>query len=161
VLFRSRGTDSIKDWALGNLVVPFSIPYKQAWKAARKYIEKNPSRNLILTGHSLGGGMALSASVHYGLPAIVFDPSPRIFDGLGDFHEPAMRVIIYQNGEILEKLRQIFQKAYDVVNPDDIYVCHYDFGENNEHRIDILAKFIATQGAPLNEKLRDILDNMN
>jgi len=156
-----RGTDSKKDWALSNLAVPFSIPYKQAWKAVRKYLEKNPSRNLILTGHSLGGGMALSASVHFGVPAIVFDPSPRIFDGLGDYHEPATRVIIYQNGEVLERLRELINKAYDVVKTEDIYVCHFDFEKANEHRIDILAKFLAIKGMERDIDLKKIIDKMS
>ncbi|WP_031436607.1 Mbeg1-like protein [Methylobacter tundripaludum] len=154
-----RGTDSKQDWITSNFAIPFSIPYKSAIKAVRQYVEKNGSRDLVVIGHSLGGGLALSASVHQGVPAITFDPSPRIFDGLGDHHEPALRVIIYQKAEILEKLREKWDtKAYDVVKSEDVYECNYNFGENNDHRIDILAENLAKQGVRSNPKLQPILD---
>lgn len=154
-----RGTDSKKDWFLSNIAVPFSIPYKSAIKAVRKYLEKNPSRNLTVVGHSLGGGLALGASVHQGVPAITFDPSPRIFDGLGDYHFPARRLIIFQHGEVLEKLRsKLIDKAYDVVDLGNVYEAKYDFGPDNAHRIDILAANLTKQGLTANVSLTPIVE---
>jgi len=153
-----RGTDSKQDWFLSNLAVPFSLPYKQANKAVRKYLRNNPNKNLVIVGHSLGGGMALGASVNYGVPAITFDPSPRIFDGLGDKHETAMRIVIYQKGEILNKVRKRWSKINEVVKKEDVYMCEYDFKGKSEHRIDILALEMAKHGSTANLKLKTILD---
>ena len=154
-----RGSDSKNDWILSNFAIPFSIPYKSAIKAVRQYLEKNAARDLTVVGHSLGGGLALSASVHQGVKAVTFDPSPRIFDGLGDYHAPASRIIIYQHAEVLARLREKFiSKAYDVVSPDDLYECNYDFGPENEHRIDILALELAKQGQAKNPELKQVLE---
>lgn len=155
-----RGTDSKKDWILANTAVPFSIPYKQAGRAVRRYLKNNASRNLVVVGHSLGGGMALSTSVRYGVPAITFNPSPRIFDGIGDHHETAMRVVIYQRGEILNAVRERWPKIKEVVNPEDIYECSYDFKGENPHKSDILAFEMALHGAAFNPKVKAILDAM-
>lgn len=155
-----RGTDSKQDWLTSNLAVPFSIPYKQAGKAVRRYLKNNASRNLVVVGHSLGGGMALSTSVRYGVPAITFDPSPRIFDGIGDHHEAAMRVVIYQKGEILNAVRERWSKIKEAVNPEDVYECTYDFKGENPHKSDILAFEMARHGYSINPKVRVILDAM-
>lgn len=155
-----RGTDSKQDWVLSNFAVPFSIPYKQAGRAVRKYLKNNSSRNLVVVGHSLGGGMALSTSVRYGVPAITFDPSPRIFDGIGDHHETALRVVIYQSGEVLEEARKRWLKIKEVVKPEDIYTCSYNFNGENAHKSDILAFEMARHGASSNPKVKAILDAM-
>ncbi len=156
-----RGTDSKQDWLFSNLAVPVSIPYKSALKAARNYIKDNPQRSLTVVGHSLGGGLALGVSVHYGVPAITFDPSPRIFDGLGDFHEPATRVIVFQQGEILERFRaKLIHKAYDVVLPEHLLRCDFDFDQANLHRIDRLAWKLADLGSGENGALRDVIDRV-
>lgn len=155
-----RGTDSKQDWFLSNLALPFSIPYKQAGRAVQKYLKNNASRNLIVVGHSLGGGMALSTSVRFGVPAITFDPSPRIFDGIGDHHETAMRIVIYQRGEILTAVRERWSKIKEIVNPEDIYECSYDFNGENAHKSDILAFEMARHGADSNAKVKAILDAM-
>lgn len=156
-----RGSDGKNDWLLANGAIPFSIPYKSAVKAVRTYLERNPPRDLTVIGHSLGGGLALSASVHHGVRAITFDPSPRIFDGLGDYHQPAARIIIYQHAEILASLREKFiKKAYDVVREEDIYECDYDFAGEDAHRIDILATEMAKHGLSSNAELGKVLSAM-
>ena len=152
-----RGTDSLKDWALSNLAVPFSIPYKQANKAVRIYLQMHPQKNLTLVGHSLGGGMALGASSRFGVPAITFDPSPRIFDGLGDYHENALRVVIYQNGEILEEVRNRWSKVAEVVKPENVYECRYDFDKANAHRIDVLSLRLAQDAATVNPEIARVI----
>jgi hypothetical protein len=109
----------------------------------------------------LGGGLALSVSVHHGVTAITFDPSPRIFDGLGDMHEPALRVCVYQDGEILEKVRSHWNKFSDVVAEENIYKCKYDFGGHSNHKSDILALRILEQAAPADPKLKLLLQSTN
>lgn len=99
-------------------------------------------------GHSLGGGLALIISVRFGIPAITFDSSPRVFDGLGDFHEPAPSVLIFQEGEILEWVRTVWRKNKEVFQKEDIYKVDYDFPKGiSKHRIDSLAPCTLRQGS--------------
>ena len=84
-----------------------------------------------MTGHSLGGGLALSVSVRRGAPAIVFDPSPRIFDGWGDKHLPAERLVVYEHGEILQIARAYTKKIFKIVKPEQhFYASQYRFAES-------------------------------
>jgi len=152
-----RGTDSLSDWVAANIVVPFSIPYKQAFKAVRTYLRNNANKNLAIVGHSLGGGMALGASARFGVPAYTFNTSPRIFDGIGDYHEEALRVVIYQEGDILTEVRKRWKKLHEVVKPEDTYVCTYDTKGENAHRIDLLARNILEHGATVDSRLKSIL----
>jgi Protein of unknown function (DUF2974) len=150
-----RGSDSKKDWIASNLAFPFSIPYKSARKAVRKYLQKFPERDLSLVGHSLGGGLALSASCHWGIPAFVFNPSPRIFDGLGDYHEPATRVCFYQKGEALEGVRKVWQEKFlSVVDSNNIYECAFNYG--GQHDSDLLAEGFRNLGKDINPALTDL-----
>ncbi|RLZ10387.1 DUF2974 domain-containing protein [Acinetobacter sp. 2JN-4] len=150
-----RGTDSKKDWIVSNFAFPFSIPYKSARKAVRKYLEKFPERNLSLVGHSLGGGLALGASCHYGIPAYVFNPSPRVFDGLGDYHEHATRICFYQKGDALNQIREIWSdKFLSVVKAEDMYESDFEYGA--KHDSDLLAEFFRILGAKQESKLLDL-----
>lgn len=159
VVFAFRGTDSKKDYLTANLALPpFNFQYRQARKAVGKYLSENKHKNVVATGHSLGGGLALSVSVHHGIKAFAFDPSPRIFDGFGDMHEPAERVIVYQDGEILQKFRKHWRKVTDVVEEKNIYMCDYPevFGKKSRHRGDLLAKGLLLNGITSNSELLDV-----
>ncbi|MCH7350354.1 MULTISPECIES: Mbeg1-like protein [unclassified Acinetobacter] len=150
-----RGTDSKKDWIVSNLAVPFSIPYKSARKAVRKYLEKFPERNLSLVGHSLGGGLALGASCYYGIPAYVFNPSPRVFDGLGDYHENATRICFYQRGDTLDQIRDLWsEKFLSVVKAEDIYESDFEYGA--QHDSDLLAESFRILGARQESRLLEL-----
>jgi hypothetical protein len=163
VVFAIRGTDGKDDYICANLAIPFSIPYKEVNKEVGEYIKNHsgknhPSKKVTVTGHSLGGGLALSVSVHHGVEAITFDPSPRIFDGLGDHHLPAKRVIIYEGGEILEKVRKHWKKIFEVVSSENIYKCDFDFKGVSKHRGDYLARGLLDLGATANKELAPIRD---
>ena len=161
VVITFRGTDSKRDWPTGNLTVgPFSGQYKQARKEFDKYISSHPKDKIIITGHSLGGGLALSVSVRKGVDAIVFDSSPRIFDGLGDKHLPATRVLIYEGGEILEVVRKRWKKIFEVVSQDNIFKCLFDFNGVSKHRSDYLARGLLELGATANPELIPVLDSL-
>lgn len=156
VVFAFRGTDSKRDYLWANFSVPpFNFQYHQARKAVKKYLLENNNKNVVVTGHSLGGGLALSVSVHLGVKAIVFDPSPRVFDGLGDMHEPAERIIVYQKGEILKLARKLWKKDNEVVKRQNVYRCNYAdvFNGNSKHRGDLLAKGLLIEGATTNPEL--------
>ena len=159
VVFAFRGSDRKQDYLTANFSVPpFNVQYRQARKAVGKYLKENDQKNVIATGHSLGGGLALSVSVHHGVKAFAFDPSPRIFDGMGDMHEPAERVIVYQDGEILQKVREHWKMKSDVVEQKNVYKCDYPdvFGNESRHRGDLLAKGLLLQGSESNPELRDV-----
>jgi predicted esterase YcpF (UPF0227 family) len=168
VIFAFRGTEDAKDFLYANFSVPpFNFQYRQARKAVGRYLSQNSQKNVIATGHSLGGGLALSVSVHHGVKAFTFNPSPRIFDGLGDLHEPAERVVIYQEGEILELFRTHWKKFSDVVEKRNIYQCNYHdvFADElkhskdviTKHRSDLLAKGLLIHGATKNPALAVLL----
>lgn len=137
-----KGTDEKVDWAVSNLAIGISIAYKSAKKLVRLYAEQHPERRILLTGHSLGGGLALSTSLWLGLDAVAFDPSPRLFDGLHDANRPAWRCAVYQQREPLQLIRSVWPKFLEKMNPDDIYRTNFDFRGESSHRMDLLAEGI-------------------
>ncbi len=141
-VFAFKGTDEKIDWLTGNIALGISIPYKSAKKQVKKYAKNNPGRRITLTGHSLGGGLALSVSVWEGFDAFVFNTSPRIFDGLKNMNRPAVRKAIYEKGEILEKLRKHYPKFVEKIPTRDIVRTDFDYGGVSEHRADFLAEGI-------------------
>lgn len=140
LIFAFRGTDSILDYLTANAIFPFSPQYKKANSHFRKFFDKNQQKKMVLTGHSLGGGLALSSSVRDGVDAVVFNSSPRVFDGLGDRHMPASHILVYQEGEVLEKFRKRWKKISEVIGEDDVFKTNCSFSDNvSEHRADHLA----------------------
>ena len=123
-----RGTDEELDWVTANAALFKSAQYKQAHEVYQAYHTAHPNRVVTATGHSLGGGLALGVSVREGVDAIVYDTSPRVFDGWGGHHEPARRVVVYEHKEILQEARANWKKIWDVVDVEDFYVTQYKFG---------------------------------
>jgi hypothetical protein len=113
------------------------------------------------TGHSLGAGVALSLSTHLaGINAYAFDASPRVFDGLGDVHEVADRIMVFQEGEALDKFRKVSTKFDDVVPSENVFVARFDFQGKNAHSSDVLAKEMLKAGAPHSADLQLVLKAM-
>ena len=166
VIFAFRGTEDYKDFLWANFTIPpFNVQYKQALKAVETCIAKYGNKdighgNIVVTGHSLGGGLALCASVHYGLRAVIFNPSPRVFDGSGNHQEEAERIVFFERGEILDIVRKIWRKDNEVIKSRNIYLCDYGFGTGamTKHRVDLLALGILIQGAKVDASLKRTLD---
>lgn len=134
-----KGTDEKIDW-LTNFWIGPSVQYKSAKKHVREYKKNNTSRTVVTTGHSLGGGLALSSSLWLGVDAYAYNSSPRVFDGWGDNREEATRKAIYQEKEVLSKIRSYWPKFKEVMNEADIYQTNFDFNGVSKHRADYLAE---------------------
>jgi len=158
-IFAFRGTDSKRDYLWANLAVPpLDIQYLSARKRFGEFLAAHPGSKVTLTGHSLGGGLALSMSVRYGVDAVVFDSSPRIFDGLGNKHLPANRVMIYESGEILAVVRKFWKNILRAVPRENIYKATFDFGGVSRHRSDFLARGLLNLGAGADASLVPVRD---
>jgi hypothetical protein len=147
-----KGTDEKIDWMLGNLAVGISIPYKLAKEHVKDYIENHPDELVVLTGHSLGGGMVLSISLWEGVDAYAFNPSPRLFDGIKNHIKPAIRMAVFQEGDILQKLSKYNSKFTKVIASKDIIQTHFDFAGESPHRADLLAEGILRCAVSLSSK---------
>ncbi|MBI5691117.1 MAG: hypothetical protein HZC55_13595 [Verrucomicrobia bacterium] len=155
VAFAFRGTDSKRDFLTGNFAIgPTRKQYTEALEAFRQYRQKHPQKKITLTGHSLGGALALTISVREGIDAVAFDASPRISDGLENRQEPAKRVMIYQAGEILVLVRMIWQAKFTrIVPPENTFRANFNFPTANKHRADLLADGLLRLGATINPDL--------
>lgn len=142
-----KGTDEKIDW-LTNFWIGPCIAYKSAKKHVKKYKErleeKGEDREIVVVGHSLGGGLTISCSLWLGVDAYAFNSSPRVFDGWKDNKESATRKAIFQEKEILSILRSLWPKFHDVINEEDIYQTNFIYNgvKDNSHRADYLAEGI-------------------
>jgi hypothetical protein len=70
-----RGTQTLNDWGTNiyNALGGQSSRYQAATTIAFKVQDLNPGVNIVLAGHSLGGGQAALASAATGLNAITFN----------------------------------------------------------------------------------------
>lgn len=135
-----KGTKEKIDWVTGDLMVGISIPYKSAKKHVREYMTAHPDRAVTVTGHSLGGGLALSVSFWEGVDAVVFNTSPRVFDGMKNQNKPARRLAVFQENDILQKVRSRYPKFLAKIQPEQMVETRFDYAGRNTHRSDLLAE---------------------
>jgi hypothetical protein len=105
VVLSFRGTDNKKDW-ITSLEPLHRIQVPEAEANYKKVLEKykDTGAKITVTGHSLGGGLALHISFHFpGADAIVFNASPVAKPGLKP--KKNSRISISESGEILETPR--------------------------------------------------------
>lgn len=100
-----RGTDftSLEDWG-ANLALLQPKQYREAYSLIQMIKNKHPDVLVTVTGHSLGGAIALNISLRIeGVNVVAFNSSPRAFFGhTRDL--PNRRVHLYEVGEILNLL---------------------------------------------------------
>lgn len=145
-VFAFKGTKEPIDWFNGNLMLGISIPYKSAKKHVREYMAAHPDRRVTVTGHSLGGGLALSVSFWQGVDAVVFNTSPRVFDGAKNQNRPARRLAVFQEDDILQKVRRWYPKFLEKIRPEQIVETRFDYANRNTHRSDLLAEGLLACG---------------
>lgn len=156
-VFAFRGTNTAWDWVVANAAIPFSIQYKSANKKVRFYLENRlgvEKRRIVATGHSLGGGLALSVSaterrkIPVQVDAIAFDSSPRVFDGLGNDPPEANRILVHEKGEALERARRYWKTKLDEIVPiENRFFTDSVEGSRGNHDALLLARVIIREGA--------------
>lgn len=105
--FAYRGTenDTPVDWYDGNLLnrqAPRALKVFDDWRILR------PDADFVVTGHSLGGGLAINVSLHRAnVTAYVFNTSPRFSKGPDDIANDRYSIVEY--GEVL-KITRIFAR---------------------------------------------------
>ncbi|MEL6769446.1 MAG: hypothetical protein AAFP18_00085 [Bacteroidota bacterium] len=99
-----EGTNSLYDWLFSNFSLsPYPPAYIEAQRVFGLVREKYPYTEFSVTGHSLGGGLALTVSRHEeGVPAYVFNSSPRAHAWKRSHDNETY--IIHETGEILYTL---------------------------------------------------------
>lgn len=105
-----RGSVDIRSWK-ANLSLVQPRQYKDAQRHLIPLLDERPGRRLWVTGHSLGGGLALALSYRYPrVDAVTFNASPRTF---AKPEHDNLRVHIYERGEILSAGRWIHRNELD------------------------------------------------
>jgi hypothetical protein len=167
VIFAFRGTEfwDLGDWFTNIFIVSFQP--ENAYNALINYKIKYPYKNIVLTGHSLGGGLAIGMSLRLGLDAVAFDPSPRLFDGFGfwGYNKYAKRVEINQEGEILEASRylSVLDRIKQIVPNKITYNMKGDECSNPfcSHSMQLLALGLLKLGSSGDKELADICNEIN
>ena len=108
VIVAFSGSDEGKDWGdnikqgvgLSTAQYQEAVDFADKWKAS-------DGDNVILTGHSLGGGLASNASIKTDLPATTVNSAPLALDHLGINPFDALRITqYYVPGEALSVLNE-------------------------------------------------------
>jgi hypothetical protein len=122
VVVAFRGTEGLgpaglKDWAFGNIL---GVQYSRAGEFILKVRSQNPNARLIAVGHSLGGGLALHASICFdGVSAITFNPSFRVF---GCSEEKSNdRVVFAETDDVLAIQRGLWRDPKGIESYDGFY----------------------------------------
>lgn len=137
-----KGTDEPLDIFTNINLSPISIPHLCAKKLVKIYLDSHTDRTLSLTGHSLGGSLALSVSLRKGIDTIIFNSSPRAHDGRKNSNEPAYRLAVFQEGDTLQNIRKWYPKFLAKIKPEQIVETHFNYLDGNPHRSDLLAEGI-------------------
>ena len=107
VAFEGTDQDSLADWIFGNLNVYWKGQYGDAELLVDEIAEAYPNAEIITTGHSLGGGLAIHAALHHSnVTAFAFNSSPRIFMPDPFTENGSEIILISENEDVLEGLRK-------------------------------------------------------
>lgn len=140
VAFQGTNFSSGADWAT-NLALWEPRQQKQAIGYMQAVQERAGQARVVATGHSLGGALALNASLR--LPGIYFrgfDSSPRAFFKVAKPKTPLAdrdkRLWIYEKGEVLGFVRQLWRRPVD----NSCQVLWYNFMDFRLKNLSVIAE---------------------
>lgn len=118
VVFKGTDFSSLHDWA-NNISLYFEpTQYREARELVEALLkeEKSSKTKITVTGHSLGGGIALNMSFLFdGVNAVVFNTSPRAFYAANSDYKNE-RILISESGEALKGVRWFWQRKLSGLN---------------------------------------------
>lgn len=147
IVLALRGTDELADWWHGNIS---GEQYQQALALIDELRAKFPRSKLTVTGHSLGGGIALYLSMmRVQVSAYVFNPSPVT-------HTPATpirnrRVVFWEYDDPLH-----FGRRWLMHVPKTVF-WKFDFVKRDGHKSEVLAKGLLMLAALNNPNYAEVL----
>ncbi len=122
IIIAYRGTEekSIKDWLNNEQIYKNAYPpqinsAEEVYKNIRK---EYPNADIVLTGHSAGGGVAAYLGAKYGIPAITFNPigTVELLDKNNGYYDDS-QVVNYCNPRDWTPSgnpKELFGKVYEV-----------------------------------------------
>ena len=161
IAFRGTEFTSLKDWLFGNFNIAYPGQFLEA-QLLMKLVHQKYGSDVIIetTGHSLGGGLALSiARTHPGVSSIVFDSSPRLFS---TNRYENRQVQIVESGEILTYIRALWHVIPpNSFSPVKTYKVNYlDGGLIGKHDMFALAEGLLADAAAFDPEARKLLSSL-
>lgn len=122
VAYRGTNILQIQDWIFGNFNLFWQGQYDDAKIVMDEISKEFSERKIAVTGHSLGGGLALHSSLYRNnTDAYVINASPRTFNS-ADYknNTKSYRLVLSEDGDALNIIRHI-SPAFKKVEFDGPY----------------------------------------
>lgn len=152
-----RGTDDPRDWAQNLKLTNEQTEGAEAAFAQFDREYRRPGVALSVTGHSLGGGLALRTSfLPNGVPATVFNWAPFWPPRVSDPADPA-RLCIWEQHEILAFVRKKMEKP--AISWGRTRMIRVNFSHertDRQHEMEPLARSLVKAAAPYDAGLREV-----
>ena len=142
-----RGTDELIDWWHGAIT---GTQYQQALAITAGIRKQYPGLPLVVTGHSLGGGLALHVSMLMEqVSAYAFNPSPITRNPAKPMKN--RRVVYWEYDDPLHYGRRLLMQV-----PDAVF-WKFDFVKRDGHKSEVLAKGLLMLAALNNDEYAQTL----